>query len=295
MYIRDVMRAPVITIAADARLDRARTVMQLERIEHLPVLQEGAVVGLLTRRDLRRVAPVPIPSQSHAENVKRCGQLLVSDIMSPRIVTLASDTPAREAARLMWEEQAACILVLHAGKLIGIVTVTDLLDVLVDFLDSQWPARYRHLLVPVDFGATTVHAVRKATILARQHQADITLLYVLPRLSTMIEADMDHISAELLVKLVEDCRAEALQRLADLVPPNSTSRINCEVVDGVSSTAIVNAAVRIKTDLIIMGRRRQGFMRLFRRNVAREVVRRAPCPVLLVEAQSRYEFVRVGH
>ena len=41
MYIRDVMRAPVITIAAEAQLEQAQAVMQRERIKHPPVLHEG--------------------------------------------------------------------------------------------------------------------------------------------------------------------------------------------------------------------------------------------------------------
>lgn len=296
MYIQDVMRAPVITIAADARLEQARAVMQRARIKRLPVLHDGTVIGLLTLWELRRAMALNKSWQTRDEHLKRCRRLRVRDVMTQRIVALAPDTPAREAARLVWEGQTGCILVLHAGKLVGMVTTTDLLDVLAAFLDSQWPDSYRHLLVPTDFSTASVHSIRKAVALARQHQANITLLYVLPRLSTLIAADVDHLSADIVGRIVEDCRTEALQRLAELIPPDATSLITYEAVDGVPAIEIIRAAVRLEADLIIMGRcRRRRLKRLFARSVGKEVMRRAPCPVLVVEVPTRYEVVRAGY
>lgn len=69
-----------------------------------------------------------------------------------------------------------------------------------------------------------------------------------------------------------------------------------EAVDGVPTTEIIRAAVRLEADLIIMGRRRRRRLkRLFARSVGKEVMRRAPCPVFVVEVQTRYEMVRTGY
>jgi nucleotide-binding universal stress UspA family protein len=93
----------------------------------------------------------------------------------------------------------------------------------------------------------------------------------------MITADIDHISPEIVVQIVEDCRAEALRHLADLIPPGAASLMTCQAVDGEPATEIVRAALRLESDLIIMGRRRRrGLKRLLSRCVAREVIRRAP-------------------
>jgi universal stress protein A len=204
--------------------------------------------------------------------------------MTRQVVTLAPTVSAHEAARLVWQGQTTCCLVVQEGQLLGIVTTTDLLDLFIDLITGQLPATYEHILVPIDFIPAAAPAIDAALALARGQRARITLIHVLPRLNSTLSADMDHVSAEVITQLTEECRTDVLRRLATLIPPAVKVPVDWQVVEGEPATAIVETANHLKADLIVMGRRnRHGLRRLFIPSVARQVVRCAPCPVLVVE------------
>jgi nucleotide-binding universal stress UspA family protein len=171
----------------------------------------------------------------------------------------------------------------------------DLPNTFMTLLEECWPVPYTHVLVPTDFGVTAAHALHKAIALARQQRAALTMLHVLPGLSSMIAVDVDHVSAEIVTQVLEDCRADALQRLAALVPADIASRVDYLVVNGGTGAAILQTAIRLRVDLLVMGHpQHRGWRRFFCRDLAREVVRQAPCSVLLVAGPTRYELVNVS-
>jgi universal stress protein A len=166
-----------------------------------------------------------------------------------------------------------------------------LLDVLIATIDQQQRRKYKRLLVPTHFSTTANHAVRRGLELARQHEASLTLLHVRQRLSSKLSTDIDHASAELVTRLDTEDEDDAMARLAALVPSYLAS-VRCETVGGDLVMAIIKAATRHQTDLIIMGHsKRRSSWSLFGSNVSRQVVRRAPCPVLVVTEPTRYELV----
>jgi nucleotide-binding universal stress UspA family protein len=169
----------------------------------------------------------------------------------------------------------------------------DHLDTCLPFLDTDWPAPYTHILVPTDFGVAAAYALHKALALAQQHGAAVTVLHVLPRLSSMIAIDIDHASADIVTQILDEIYGDALSRLTALLPRQTAHPLHSQIVAGDTAMAILQAARRCRADLMVMGkpRRRVGW-RVLGRNVARTVVRRAPCPVLLVEALARYELVK---
>jgi nucleotide-binding universal stress UspA family protein len=184
--------------------------------------------------------------------------------------------------------------VMQECDLMGIVT-TELLDTFMMLLEEQRSAPYTHILVPTDFGITAGHALHKAIRLARQQRAALTLLHVLPCPSSMLALDVDHISAEAAVHVFEDCQADALTRLAALIPRDTICPVDYHVASGETARVIVRIATHRQVDLIAMGcRRRRGWQRLLARNIPRQVVRQAPCPVLLVEEPARYELINTS-
>jgi nucleotide-binding universal stress UspA family protein len=156
-------------------------------------------------------------------------------------------------------------------------------------------AQYTHILVPTDFGITAGHALHKAIRLARQQRAALTLLHVLPCPGSMLALDVDHVSAEAAVQVLEDCQADALTRLAALIPRDTVGPVDYHVASGETARVIVRIARHRQVDLIAMGcPSRRGWRRLLVRNIPRQVVRQAPCPVLLVEEPARYELVNTS-
>jgi nucleotide-binding universal stress UspA family protein len=162
------------------------------------------------------------------------------------------------------------------------------LPVLIGRLACWWPTTYRHLLVLIDFGSTTSFTLRTALALARWHQAQVTVLHVLPPSSATLAVDMDHISAETVTLVVEEQQVETQERLTAILKSMNAGWIRPQVVIGEPVAETVKAAVHLKTDLVIMGsRRRPGLWRFLGQCITAEVARHTPCPVLVVKAPAR--------
>jgi CBS domain-containing protein/nucleotide-binding universal stress UspA family protein len=291
MRIAAIMTEPVITIEAEAPLDQAYDLMRHGKIHHLPVVRAQRLVGLVTARHIHGVESCVMSSQTPPAHLLAFDQLCVSDIMTTEVTTLHPDTPAHEVARRAWEQDTGCFLITDGAELLGIVTTTDLLDLFVDGLAANTPSRYDHLLMSTDFGAAATPTLHTALSLARQHQARLTLLHVLPRVSKFFATDLDHVSAETVAMLAEACQADALAHLETLIP-SDMDRVSYRVEYGDTATIIVNTALAAGADLIIMGRRQRRRPYGLRRGITKRVIKRAPCPILLVQAEAHYELVR---
>ena len=162
------------------------------------------------------------------------------------------------------------------------------LPVLIGRLECWWPTTCRHLLVPIDFGVTTAFTLRSALALAHWHQAHVTVLHILPPSKATLVVDMDHISADTVALVVEEQHIEAQERLTAMLKSMHAGWIHPQVVTGEPIAEIVKAAVRLRTDLVVMGSRgRCGLWRFLGQNITAEVARHTPCPVLVVKAPAR--------
>ncbi len=133
MLVRDIMRSPVIAIAPDTTLQDAYRTMQEKDIRHLPVLGDGALLGVITDRDLRlatsSLAKAPFPPESR-----------VSEVMCQTPLTASALDPVEDAARTMREKKIGCLPVMDNGQLIGIITGIDLLDALMRMTGVDKPS-----------------------------------------------------------------------------------------------------------------------------------------------------------
>ncbi len=117
-----VVVSPTVTAGVAARL------MERRRIRHLPVVEYGRLVGILSDRDLLKRAPGT-----------SCGAA-----MTPAPVTCLPSTSVSQVAKLMLEHKIDSIpIVSHSGSLTGLVTSTDLLGLLTDLDEAQ--------MLPFDF------------------------------------------------------------------------------------------------------------------------------------------------
>ncbi len=160
--------------------------------------------------------------------------------------------------------------------------------------DTQYVAPiapYDHILLPTDFSPASLRALHTAILLARHHQAHLTVVHVLPRLTRLLAADLDHTSADMLIQLLDGCRTDAFARLAALVSPYPKLMMY-EVVEGEPAGAIASTATRLGVDVIVLGcRQRRRLLSCYRRRVTTRLMRRAPCPVLLIRAEAQDELI----
>ncbi len=133
MLVRDIMRSPAVTVSADTTLEDAYRTMREKGIRHLPVLDEGRLVGVITDRDLRLATSVLVPNPFSPGS-------RVSGVMCSRPLTADPSDPIEDAARVMRERKIGCLPVLDDGRLIGIVTGLDLLDALIRMTGVDKPS-----------------------------------------------------------------------------------------------------------------------------------------------------------
>jgi CBS domain-containing protein len=117
--LQNIMETNVDTVAPEEPAERAWTRMRQAGIHHLVVLQDGKVTGVVSSRDLGG----PKGAATRRDRT-------VADLMTPHAVCAARDTTIRAAANLMRGRSIGCLPVLDRGRLVGIVTVADLLEAL---------------------------------------------------------------------------------------------------------------------------------------------------------------------
>ena len=140
MLVRDIMRTPVVTIQSDTTLPEAIRLAAQRGIRHLPVLEEGKLVGLVSDRDLKRAMASSATSLEVHELTYLLDKVRVREIMARAVITITPLFPIEEAARLMVQERIGALPVTEAGDLVGIVTETDLLELFVNTMGAGEPS-----------------------------------------------------------------------------------------------------------------------------------------------------------
>ncbi len=124
MLIQEVMNKNIITISSDTKLKDAFELMNLKSIRHLPVVDGGKLVGVVTDRDLR-LATSRLAKKSFDP------ETAVKEIMSHPVQFTHPSDPIEIATQIMREFKIGCMPVVENSQLVGIVTITDLLDALL--------------------------------------------------------------------------------------------------------------------------------------------------------------------
>ena len=125
--VSEIMMGSPVTVSPDATLNFVNDVISLGRIRHVPVVENGKLVGLLSERDLIGAAANRIFGLKKKSRSALLKTELIKNVMKKRVVTVAPDTPIKEAARLMAEKKIGCVPVISEGALVGLVTTTNIL------------------------------------------------------------------------------------------------------------------------------------------------------------------------
>ena len=132
MTIRELMTGGPITVRPETPVLHARDLLAKEKIRHLLVTGPGgALAGIVTDRDIRLNLPSRATTLSAGEINHLLSKLTVGEIMTRSVITIGPDRPAREGARLMLDHTIGALPVLDDGRLIGIVTETDIVRAFV--------------------------------------------------------------------------------------------------------------------------------------------------------------------
>ena len=144
LLVRDSMTREVVVLSPEATAEEALAFCRERRIRHLPVVEDGRLVGIVSDRDLRSATPA-LGDPGRAEAL---GKILVSEVMAREVATARPDDPIEAAANAMRERQIGCLPVVEEAALAGIVTSSDVMEALVYLMGAHEPGNRLEVVMP---------------------------------------------------------------------------------------------------------------------------------------------------
>jgi acetoin utilization protein AcuB len=127
MLVKDFMTPNPEVVTPEITVPEAAQIMKKGGFRRLPVVKEDRVVGIVTDRDLKEAMPSDANSLSIWELNYLISKLTVGEIMTRNPITVSDTLPLQAAAKLMLEHKVGGLPVEREGRLVGIITVTDVL------------------------------------------------------------------------------------------------------------------------------------------------------------------------
>ncbi len=130
--VSDIMIRQVVVLGRNDSLQLAKDILSLDRLRHFPVVDDGVVVGVVSQRDLYKASLGSLLKYGEKANQAFLHGITVKEVMSEPPITVTPHVSIQEAARLMMERKIGCLPVLEAARLVGIVSETDMLKIIVE-------------------------------------------------------------------------------------------------------------------------------------------------------------------
>jgi acetoin utilization protein AcuB len=135
LICRDYMTAKVQTVKPRDSVAHARALIEERRINQLPVLKDGVLVGIVTDRDLRNAENVVTTSAMDAGTIEPVPstpeQITVEAVMTHNVITLSPHSSLVAAAELMRRQRIGSVPIVDGHTLAGIITRTDILGAFI--------------------------------------------------------------------------------------------------------------------------------------------------------------------
>lgn len=126
MYIKEYMHTNVITVSSDTLIHDAEKIMRDRKIRRLPVVDQGKLVGIITRDRMREIRTSQAVPLSVWELNYLLAKMKVEDMMEKDVMTVTPDTTLEEGLALAQERGIGTLPVLEGKRLVGIITTTDI-------------------------------------------------------------------------------------------------------------------------------------------------------------------------
>ncbi|MFT7485461.1 MAG: CBS domain-containing protein [Candidatus Paceibacteria bacterium] len=181
MKLSKIMTTQVVSIGPDDSLDVALALFDKHSYRHLPVIRGGALVSMISRRDLSAATGWQTAAERKALGQK--GPLIVREIMRDRVVTLGPHSDVEAAASMMIGKRAGAIPILENNLIIGIVTSSDIL------------AAIRHRNPQAEWGRTRdVSSVKVSEFMHRKPTSVESGADVAEAAGVCVQEDLRHLS-----------------------------------------------------------------------------------------------------
>jgi acetoin utilization protein AcuB len=203
------MSHPVITVQPDIQITKAHELMAHEKIRQMPVVKNGKLVGIVSENDILKAYPSSVTSLAVWEIASLLEKIKVREVMVKGVRTVQEDTLIEEAARIMADTEISSLPVMRDKELVGIITQTDLFDIMLEMLGARRPGVHFSVLIPPQPGQ-----IAKITKAIYEKGGDITALSTFEGDSSanfMLGVKVDGIDQKALQKLIKPLVIELLE------------------------------------------------------------------------------------
>ncbi|TMU57144.1 CBS domain-containing protein [Flagellimonas algicola] len=131
--VSEIMTRNLVTVTTNSDLVSAEELFKKNRIRHIPVVSGKEIVGMLSYTDLLRISFADAVDE-HEESVDTMvyNMFTISQVMVRDVVSVSSETTIKEVAQFLASKEFHALPVVDDGKLVGIVTTTDLINYLLE-------------------------------------------------------------------------------------------------------------------------------------------------------------------
>jgi acetoin utilization protein AcuB len=131
------MSHPVISVTPETPVHEALAMFKKEHIRRAPVVKEGKLLGIVSDSDLLNASPSLATTLSIWEVNYLVSKVTVKQVMTKKVKTIDVDTPIEDAARIMADAKIGGMPVTRHGKIIGMITATDLFKILLEMMGAR--------------------------------------------------------------------------------------------------------------------------------------------------------------
>ena len=160
MRVRDHMTPHPLSISPETTVPEALRLLDEHRFRRLPVLENGKLIGIVTAKDLKDAQPSKANTLSVWELSALLERLAVRDIMAFPVITVLEDDYIEDAALKLQEYKIGGLSVVnHSGRLVGLLTITDVLEAFIQTMGYGEGGKRLTLTMP-DVPGSLARAVR---------------------------------------------------------------------------------------------------------------------------------------
>jgi len=137
MFVGERMSRPVISVAPETPVHDALIMFKKEHIRRAPVIKDGKLLGIVTENNLINASASPATTLSVWEMNYLISKVTVKQVMTKKVKCIDADTPIEEAARIMTDFEIGGMPVTRDGKIVGMITETDLFKVFLELMGAR--------------------------------------------------------------------------------------------------------------------------------------------------------------
>ena len=137
MIVKEAMRTNVICASSDTKATEVKNMMTENNVSKLPVVDNGKLVGIVTKNDLLKAEPSSATTLDMFEISYLLSKLTVKKIMNTKVISVGPNEVVEEAARIMVDNKISCLPVVDGDALIGIITKSDLFHMFTEMFGAR--------------------------------------------------------------------------------------------------------------------------------------------------------------